>query len=79
MVKGLSRQVILVQSPEPKLFEQAIFILREDAPEVTEAALLREAENAIRFPALKKKWQGPLWMALGAAITGTAWAVTLLI
>ena len=32
MVKGVSRQVILVRPPEPKLFEQAIFILRDDAP-----------------------------------------------
>ena len=24
MVKGISRQVIVVQSPEPKMFEQAI-------------------------------------------------------
>lgn len=31
MVKGISRQVIVVRSPDPKLFEQAIFILREDA------------------------------------------------
>ena len=27
MVKGISRQVIVVHSPDPKLFEQAIFIL----------------------------------------------------
>ena len=27
MVKGISKQVIVVQSPEPKMFEQAIFIL----------------------------------------------------
>ena len=31
MVKGISRQVIVVHSPDPKLFEQAIFILKEDA------------------------------------------------
>lgn len=31
MVKGISRQVIVVRSPDPKLFEQAIFILRENA------------------------------------------------
>ena len=30
MVKGISRQVIVVQSPDPKLFDQAIFILRDD-------------------------------------------------
>ena len=32
MVKGISRQVILVQPPEPKLFEQAIFILKDGKP-----------------------------------------------
>ena len=47
MVKGISRQVILVHSPDKKLFEQAIFILREDAREVTEEALMKEAERAI--------------------------------
>ncbi len=31
MVKGISRQVIVVQGPEPKLFEQAIFILKDEA------------------------------------------------
>ena len=31
MVKGVTRQVIVVKSPDPKLFEQAIFIMREDA------------------------------------------------
>ena len=48
MVKGISRQIILVHSPEKKLFEQAIFILRDDAKEVTEEMLLKEAERAIR-------------------------------
>ena len=33
MVKGISRQVIMVQSPDPKLFDQAIFILKHDAVE----------------------------------------------
>ena len=49
MVKGISRQVIVVHAPEPKLFEQASFILKENAaPEgVTAEALLKEAERAI--------------------------------
>jgi hypothetical protein len=42
MVKGISRQVIVVQSPEPKLFEQAIFILKENMGEgITDEALLK--------------------------------------
>lgn len=31
MIKGMSRRVIMVQSPDPELFENAIFILRNDA------------------------------------------------
>ena len=31
MVKGSTRQVILVKSPDPKLFEEAIFLVREEA------------------------------------------------
>ena len=33
MVKGNTRQVIVVKSPDPKLFDQAIFLLKEDALE----------------------------------------------
>ena len=79
MVKGISRQVIVVSSPDKKLFEQAIFIIREDAREVTEEMLLKEAERAIRFPQVKKKWQGPLWAAAGAAMTGLVWFISAII
>ena len=78
MVKGISRQVILVHSPDKKLFEQAIFILRDDAREVTEEQLLKEAERAIRLPQVKKKWQGPLWALAGAGVTGLVWLLTMI-
>ena len=79
MVKGISRQVILVHSPDKKLFEQAIFILRDDAKEVTEEILLKEAERAIRFPQVKEKWCGLLWAAAGAAAMGLVWAISILL
>ena len=79
MVKGISRQVILVHSPDKKLFEQAIFILRDDAREVTEEMLLKEAERAIRFPQVKEKWCGPIWVAAGAAVTVIVWCITVLL
>ena len=55
MVKGTSRQVIMVQAPETKLFEQAIFILKEDAigEGISDEALLKEAQKAEK-EALKK-------------------------
>ena len=77
MVKGISRQVILVHSPDKKLFEQAIFILRDDAREVTEEMLLKEAERAIRFPQVKAKYCGPIWAAAGAAATGLVWVISI--
>ena len=79
MVKGISRQVILVHSPDRKLFEQAIFILREDAQGVTEEALLKEAERLVRLPQVKRAWQGPLWGAAGVLLTGMVWAATVLL
>lgn len=83
MVKGISRQVILVQGPDPKLFEQAIFILREDAQEgITDEALLKEAQRLVlesrgRGKGRFFRW-GPLWAAGGALATGIIWALTLL-
>ena len=31
MVKGLAKRVVVVKSPDKRLFEEAIFILKEDA------------------------------------------------
>ena len=82
MVKGVSRQVIVVKSPEPQLFEQAIFILKEDAKGITDAQLLKEANRAIRSTAERKTGilgRGPVWACGGAAITGLAWLLTVLL
>ena len=83
MVKGNSRQVIVVSNPEQQLFEQAIFILKEGAVKegVTEAQLLREARRAAAAGTggqKKKALQGPVWAAGGALITGLLWLLTLL-
>ena len=40
MVKGISRQVVLVHAPDTQLFEQAIFILKDSAEGVTDEMLL---------------------------------------
>ena len=80
MVKGISKQVIVVHSPDKKLFEQAIFILRDDMGEgITEDALLKEAERVIRVPQVRKKWLPALWAAAGAAATGLVWLATVLL
>lgn len=86
MVKGISRQVIVVHSPDPKLFEQAIFILKEDAARngVTDEALLKEAEQAIRLgervPRKRKlHYYGAFWASVGALATGLVWLGTVLL
>ncbi len=84
MVKGISRQVIVVHSPDQKLFEQAIFIIKEDAigeAGVTDEALLKEADRLIKSGNGRKRkliYYGPTWAALGAAVTGIAWMLTVL-
>lgn len=82
MVKGNSRQVIVVSNPEQKLFEQAIFILKEGAVKdgVTEAQLLREARKAAGEEGRRRylRLQGPVWAAGGALVTGLIWLLTLL-
>jgi len=85
MVKGISRQVIVVHAPEPKLFEQAIFILKEDAvgEGVTDEALLKEAQMAIRGsdrPGKKRHLYlyGAVWAGGGALLTGLVWLLTVL-
>lgn len=81
MVKGISRQVIVVQSPDPKLFEQAIFILKDNAVGVTDEELLREAKGLLHSHRKKKKLSlyGPVWACGGAVLTGFVWLLTGLI
>lgn len=85
MVKGISRQVILVHAPDKKLFDQAIFILNEQAASqgVTEDALLREAEHVIRGGSREKKRNilayGAFWAALGAVISSAIWVLAVLL
>ena len=83
MVKGTSRQVIVVQAPDPKLFEQAIFILKDEAvgEGITEEALLKEAQQAIHSmdrPGRKRHFYlyGAVWATGGALIMGLVWLLS---
>lgn len=86
MVKGISRQVIVVHSPDPKLFEQAIFILKDGAvgrDGITDEALLKEARQLIRSDTGRNGRRlsayGPVWACGGAVLTGIAWLLTVLL
>ena len=87
MVQGVSRQVIVVRSPDPRLFEQAIFIVREDAfgKGVSEDAVVQEARRVAdgyirrnaRLSPRKNPLPAPVWIALGALLASAAWCVGL--
>jgi hypothetical protein len=84
MVKGVSRQVIVVQSPDKEMFEQAIFILSDTAVQkgVTDQMLLKQANQAIRAAERKRPgngFYGPICAAAGAAVTAIVWILTALL
>ncbi len=83
MVKGISRQVIVVHSPDPKLFEQAIFILKDGQEGVSEEALMKEANGLIRHPQSKSGngalFMSMIWAFAGALATGIIWMMTALL
>lgn len=91
MVKGVSRRVIVVKAPDEKIFEQAIFIIREDfAAErgYNEKEILRQAKRAAneylhrgeRRPGIElRRLAAPLYAAAGAAATGLAWLAVQLV
>ena len=84
MVKGTSKQVIVVNSPEQKLFEQAIFILKDGAvgeQGITDEALLKEAKQYINVQPRKHRNPlntGPVWAAAGAALTAICWILSVI-
>ena len=90
MVKGTSRRVIVVDSPDPKLFEQAIFIVKNDAftqEGVTSQQILGEACRIARGcaptpaekPSLGRRIPWWSWMLIGAAAAAAGTALFLLL
>ena len=78
MVKGITKQVIVVHSPDPKLFEQAICILKGDAvgEGITDEILRKEAKKAINQKEISKVVSGPVWACMGAGVTALVWLLT---
>ncbi len=91
MVRGISRRVIVVDSPDPHIFEQAIFIIRNDAvsdesgvpsEQIVEQAV-RIAKNYAHTHGVSphRKISLPPWLAaiLGGAAIGLMWLLVYLI
>lgn len=85
MVKGVSRKVIVVNAPDDHLFEQAIFLVREDYISrvgISSEQILRQARQVADEYALGRKdarrtrlehLSRPLFAALGAAAASIVW------
>ena len=85
MVKGISKQVIVVNSPDKKMFDQAIFILSDEAMKedgVSNEELLRQAKALINKPKMtqmRSPFVGVVFALSGAVLTGAVWLLTVLL
>lgn len=90
MVRGTSRRVIVVDSPDTELFEQAIFIVRADAATrsgVTAQKLVDEACRVARSCGgarprsrnLLRRGSPALWCGIGAGCIALIWLISVLI
>ena len=90
MVKGTSRRVIVVDSPDTDLFEQASFIVRNDAMDrggVTAQQLVDEACRVARSCGRSHGSTGAgflrskpvFWGTVGAGVIALTWLLSVLI
>ena len=85
MVKGISRRVVVVDAPEHRFFEQAIFIVREDVARsggVSREEVLNEARRAAGACAgppgpPPQRWK--LWAFLGVSLSALALALVIIL
>ncbi len=85
LVRGTDRRVVVVRSPDPQIFEEAIFIVREDLFHRGNSAekVMAEARRAagsylrgatgLRRPPIWRRVPAALFAGLGAAAAGIAW------
>ena len=89
MVKGISRRVVVVDAPEHRFFEQAIFIVRNDAAGegITSRELVEDARRVAHNYAssgtsrFSNRWRtlNPIvYTLIGAGTIGLAWLIVAL-
>ena len=85
MVKGISRRVVVVDAPEHRFFEQAIFIVRNDAAGegITSRELVEEARrvahNYASSGTSRLRTLNPIvYTLIGAGTIGLAWLIVAL-
>lgn len=84
MVKGVSKRVIIVKSPDVRFFEQAIFIVKDDAMNKAGVTAERVLEEACRVadcyvkangskPSILQRIKPLLWCLAGALTAVLVW------
>ncbi len=92
VVKGTNRRVIVVKSPDPRIFDEAIFVIKEEymkrggsmeqmLEEARQAAgeYLRKNTSPRKFSLLPGKRRSTLFAAAGAVMAGVAWVLARLV
>ena len=79
MVRGTSRRVIVVESPDTNLFEQAIFIVRNDALSKDGVTAQQLVDEACRVARLLRCCSRVFWSAAGALGIALVWLLTALV
>jgi len=81
MVKGVTKRVVVIKSPDKRIFEEAIFIMREDAFKtagVTAEDIVNEAckiASSYTKPTINKYIVPTCVGAGAAAVIGIVWAL----
>ncbi len=83
MLKGMTRRVIVVKSPDKKLFEEAVFFLKDDADKGVSGDQIVAEARAVADAFLKggasrgyEPWlRAALWAAGGSLLASLVWAL----
>ena len=82
MVKGISRRVVVVDAPEHRFFEQAIFIVRNDAAGegITSRRVAHNyaSSGTSRFSSRWRTLNPIVYTLIGAGTIGLAWLIVAL-
>ena len=81
MVKGVARRIVVVRAPEQRLFEEAIFILREDAMKsgvTAEDVVAQACSAASRYLREERGDRTRLWYAAAGGLVGLIAAAAVL-
>ncbi len=84
VIKGTSKRIVVVKSPDPKIFEEAIFIVKEDyLGRSGRPNALKEAQqvanayirSAVSAPRRRLRIQPLLWAIIGVFLSCAAFAL----